>query len=139
MKTKKKNAASINFIVPIDVYPFDVMVSIGETDHNLEKSLDKYFMADKLSDEGIRRIRYTSDTSPGRSCMFSTNQSLIRIRKLPETPEEFGTLAHEIMHVVVFIMDRIGMKLVIDVSDEAYAYMVGFLTRYIYHAINKYY
>ena len=39
---KKKTEVSINFIVFLHVYPFDVMVSIGQTDLELGKCLDKY-------------------------------------------------------------------------------------------------
>ena len=37
MKSKSKN-----FIIPLVVYPFDVMVSLGETDEQLKKALSKY-------------------------------------------------------------------------------------------------
>lgn len=133
--TKKKNP-SINFIVPLVVYPFDVMVSVNQDNDQLGKVLDTM---SSLTEEDIRACGYSSQYSAGKAVMFSTNASIIRLRKLPETSEEYGTLAHEIFHIVTFVMDRIGMKLAIEVSDEAYSYLIGYLTTEIYKGLNKYY
>lgn len=123
----------------MDIYPFDVMVSINQTDNQLGNSLDKNLPTEALSKEEIEGVRYTSDKCDGRAVMFSTNESLLRIRKLPETPAEYGVLAHEIFHISANILDRVGMKLVIEISDEAYSYLIGYLTKEIYTEINKYY
>lgn len=128
----KKN---INFIIRMDVYPFDIMVSIAQTDNQLGSVLDKY----PLTQQDIRSCQYSRPTSPACAALFSTNASIIRMRKLPRTPEDYGSLAHEVFHVVSFIMDRVGMKLKIMVSDEAYAYLIGFVTKSIYQELNKYY
>lgn len=128
----KKN---INFRVPLVVYPFDVMVSIDQDDYQLGPFLDKL----DLSVEEILMCRYSSERSPGRFCMFSNGVSFIRIRRLPKSSEDFGTLAHEIFHVCAAVMDRIGTKLQVMVSDEPYAYLIGYLTEHIYKKMNKYY
>ncbi len=130
-----KKPVVLNFIVDLKVYPFDVMVSIGQDDDQLGAVLDKLH----LSKEDIQNCQYANDAARGRSVMFDTGQSFIRIRKLPETSEEFGTLAHKIFHVVSFVMHRVGMKLEVMVSDEAYAYLIGYLTTEIYKKTNKYY
>ncbi len=138
-KTPPKKAPTINFIIPLVVYPFDVMISVGQSDVQLGHSMDKYGLGEVLKDCDIELVRYTSDQNEGRAVIFPTNQSLLRIRKLPETAHEYATLAHEIFHIVTFILDRIGMKFVLLESDEAYAYLVGYLTEEIYKRINKYY
>lgn len=126
----KKNK-SINFIVPLVLYPFDVMVSMGQTDDELEKIFDKYLIkADDIT------WRWHNETAQGRFCILSSNQGLIKLRKIPQTPEEYGFLQHEIFHYVTHILDRIGMKLILMKSDEAYAYMIGYLTKIIYEKIN---
>jgi hypothetical protein len=71
--------------------------------------------------------------------MFSTNTSILRLRCLPETPEDFGRLAHEVFHIASFVLDRVGMKLKVMASDEAYAYLISYLTEEIYKKINKWY
>lgn len=130
-----KKPVVLNFIVPLVIYPFDVMVSIGQNDDQLGAVLDKL----NLSNEDIKNCQYEKEGCKGRAVVFESGACFIRIRKLPTTPNEFATLAHEIFHVVTFVMDRIGMKLDVMVSDEAYAYLIGYLTEEIYKRTNKYY
>lgn len=136
MGAKKKKQTNINFIIPLVVYPFDVMISIGQDNEQLGKVLDTM---SNLTEEDIRACGYPSEYVKGRAVMFSTNASIIRLRNLPKTPIDFGTLAHEVFHIVTFVMDRVGMKLKLNVSDEAYSYLVGYITEQIYENINKYY
>lgn len=112
-----------NFIIPLEVYPFDVMVSIGQTDAELKKSLERKSVEweDKMCLKGN-----------GLFYMNSQNQSIIRVRFIPVNPVDYGVLQHEIFHAVTFILDRIGMKFMLLKSDEAYAYLVGYLTEQIY-------
>ena len=131
----KKKSVSVNFIIPLVVYPFDVMVSVGQSDDQLGTVLDRF----PLTENDILMCRYASDRARGRYCMFSTGGSFIRIRKLPETAGEFGTLSHEVFHVVATLLEHIGMELKVLVSDEAYAYLIGYLTEQIYKKLNKYY
>lgn len=130
-----KRRSNIHFFIKMDVYPFDILVSINQNDNQLGKILDRF----NMSAEDISLAAYSSKNSTGLAAMFSTNQSIIRLPKLPETTREFGTLAHEIFHVAAFILDRIGMKLEIMKSDEAYAYLIGFITTRFYEETNKYY
>lgn len=118
----------LNFIIPLVVYPFDIMVSFGETNEEIGKRLSKY----GLTPDDIQLASFTSETIEGRSVMFSSNQSLIRLRYLPKKPKHFGYLQHEIFHCVSFILWRIGMPLEIEKSDEAYAYLIGYVTDEIY-------
>jgi len=131
-----KKSPSFSIIIPLAIYPFDVMVSVGQDDEQLGKVLDK---VSNLTEDDIRACAYPSPYTKGRAVMFTTNASIIRLRKLPETSEEYGTLAHEIFHIVTFVMDRVGLQLALGVSDEAYSYLVGYLTTEIYKRFNKYY
>jgi hypothetical protein len=99
------------------------MVSIGQSDEQLKKSLKPY---------GIEWSDSMKCSGMGRSVMLDTNQSLIRLYNYPENNLDMGTLQHEIFHCVTFIMDRIGMKFKLMQSDEAYAYLIGYLTKEIY-------
>ena len=120
---------SLNFVIPLVVYPFDVMVSFGESDDVLFAKLKK-----KGVDITDTNLSVYSDTQRGRTIMFKGNQTLIRMYELRDTPHWYGNLAHEIFHAVEFIMERIGMELTIK-SDEAYAYLIGYLTEEIYKKI----
>jgi hypothetical protein len=125
MKTK-----SLNFIIPLVVYPLDVMISMGETDEQLGKILGKYINEDEV------HWKWSNETATGRFCLFSTNQGLIRLRGIPKSPEEYASLQHEIFHYVMHILGRIGMKWTAK-SDEAYAYLIQYLTKEIYNRIAK--
>ncbi len=127
-KTKVKK---MNFIIPLVVYPFDVMVSFGQTNEEVEVLFEEY----NLTAEDVSIATITSNTVRGRTVMFSTNQTLIRIVEYPVSCLDYGNLQHEIFHAVTFIMDRIGMKLVVEESDEAYAYLVSYITTEIYKKI----
>lgn len=103
------------------------MVSIAETDEQLEKKLNEY-----LIDEGETHWKWGNPTAVGRFCLFTTNQGLIRMRVHPTTNDHYATLSHEIFHYVMHIMSsRIGLTWT-QKSDEAYAYLIGYLTKEIY-------
>jgi hypothetical protein len=118
-----KKVKSLNFIIPLVVYPFDVMFSFGQTDDELKKCLGKYNVE---WDENMKCI------GQGRFVMTAANQSLVRLYNYPESCEEYGSLQHEIFHAVTHVLDRIGMKFVLLKSDEAYSYLVGYLTTEVY-------
>lgn len=112
--------------MPLVVYPFDVMVSINQSNDAIEKSLKS-----KGIDYADVNVRSESSTRKGRTIMFKGNQTLIRMFDFVKTPECQGYLAHEIFHAVEFVMERIGMKLC-QKSDEAYCYLCQYLTTEIY-------
>jgi hypothetical protein len=121
MKKKK-----LNFIIPLIIYPFDVMVSLGQSDKALKADLLKY---DIEWDDNIKCV------GKGRFVLFFTNQSLIRLSIYPKTFEDYGALQHEVFHCVTMVLDRIGMKFIPRKSDEAYSYLIGYLTTEIYKII----
>lgn len=85
-----------------------------------------------FNQEDIELALFETDTVQGRAVMFSTNETLIRLRNKPKNEVQFGELQHGIFHCVTFIMSRIGMTLEIGVSDESYAYLTAYLTTEIY-------
>lgn len=123
----------LNFIIPLVIYPFDVLVSIGETNKQIADCLRKY----SISEEDIKLSQFENDTIQGRYAMFSSNASLIRIRQIPVSPKEYGDLQHEIFHCVTFILNKVGMKFSLTKNDEAYAYLIDYLTTEIYKRINE--
>ncbi len=128
--TKIAIVEKLNFIIPLVVYPFDVMVSFGQTDDELLKNLLKC-----LTEEQIRNKELWSDNEKdGGTVIFASGQTLIRMPKIPKSAKEYGTLQHEIFHATEFVLSRIGMILC-DKSDEAYAYLIGYLTTQIYKRI----
>ncbi len=113
-----------NFIIPLVIYPFDVMVSLCQSDEELTVILKKknWRWDDLLKLKG-----------DGKFVIFpDLNAAVIRMKHFPDYPEGQGTMAHEIFHAVTYILDRVGMELKIGESDEAYSYLVGYLTKEIY-------
>jgi hypothetical protein len=110
------------FIVQNDVYPFDIMVSVDE---------DKDVLAERLIDTGqdedvVNEIINLSKNTLARSGIFESNALLLILKVNGKNRYELmSILAHEAFHLTTLIMDRIGMKFKIGVSDEAYAYLIA--------------
>lgn len=133
MKNKVR-LKKIGVILSMEVYHFDCIISLGQTDEELIKILK----AGKKDVSGeVDQWKFTCDTTVGRCCFFSNNVGMIRLRHFPEYPRDYGTLTHEIFHYVTGLMWKIGMELVIDKSDEAYAYLIGYITEKVFDMIGK--
>lgn len=106
------------------VYPFEIMFSIAEDEGQFRKHLDKFGAE---YDESLALHGHVV----GRATLLSCNRSVIRLVRFPSTPNDHGILAHEIFHIVDFLLGRIGLTLT-DSSGEAYAYLLGYITEQIY-------
>ena len=130
--SKKKTGLSKdgrNFVVQGTVYPFDVLFSIDQTDGKLRKTLDK-ILPDGTNIEALMNL---PDSCKGIAVRLSSGQYVVRLReKGVSTDVLAGNVAHEIFHVVTFLMDYVGVKFHLETSDEAYAYMIGYLTKEFY-------
>lgn len=118
-----------NFIIDLKVYPFDVMVSIGQNDNELLKSLLKIKWNIPVDD-----IKYSCNRTNAMFCLWDNGYGLIRLRNFPKTPEEKGFLAHEVTHYTNHLLDDIGMHWSKE-SDEAFSYLQQFITTEIYKRI----
>lgn len=59
------------------------------------------------------------------------NQRVIRMANYPITVIDYGILQHEIFHAADLALRHMGITLSDD-SDEAYAYLIEYLTTEIY-------
>lgn len=121
--TAANNNKILFFTVPLIIYPFHLFVSIGRDDDELELLLQRKGYTIKLDKEHLYDAAVTN--------MFENGNSMIRLYKYPETPSDYGNLAHEIFHVAENTLEFVGMKLCPQ-SCEAYAYLIGYLTAEIY-------
>lgn len=108
------------------------MVSINQTDKQFGKILNQYGI-DKEEDPLIFSLSQ-KDFKWGRTVKFSNDQTAVRLNYYPSTAKDFGLVQHEIFHCIEFILDSIGMKLTYS-SDEAYAYLIQYLTEKIYELL----
>lgn len=127
-----------NFIVGLEVYPFDIMFSVGQSDKDFKKELKKHLMKKhfkQMSVDGIMLMQ-NQPAANGRTIRLRGGQTTIRIVGDIDSPNMHGTVAHEIFHAVEFLFRRIEIKLC-NKSDEAFAYLIGFITKKFYEGLNE--
>ena len=129
-----KNKKGKNFIVPMVVYPFDIMFSINQTDKDFRKSLKavnhKEHFDQFMSDINLPHME-TSNKGTARTIRLSSGQTCMRLNHWDGSPQMNGVIAHEIFHCIEFLFRRIEITLC-NKSDEAYAYAIGYLTEQFY-------
>ena len=103
------------------------MISFNETDKVLLERLVGY----GNSKEDCADLMNLPCTTLARFSMLPSNQSIIRIKKQENKYVLIGVISHEIFHAATFILARIGMAMEIGSSDEAYAYLVQYLTEQV--------
>lgn len=127
----------LNFVIPLVLFPFDIMVSVSQNDAQFRKSLMGHMPPDCVKDlEDDPKILSLGYSTDGRTINFSTgHQTVIRLKKHPKTAKDHGVVAHEIFHAVSFILWRMGVNLEIEKTDEVFAYAIGYVTEEIYKKI----
>lgn len=138
-KTNKRKVTLKNkpryFVIKNDVYPFDIIVSINQTDKQFVST-----MANKLPPKILDELKTDptivefAPTTLARTMMFTSGQMAMRFTQIPSTSEELGAAAHEIFHCVEFLFRHINLPLT-DSSSEAYAYMIGYITKKFYEKL----
>lgn len=123
MTTKK-----LYFTIQLRIYPFDLIVSMGYSNDEIKYLLEK----EGWLQEDIDEIYFDNEVDVGKALLTKNNRAIIRLKYIPITPPEFGDLSHEIFHITTFILDRVGMKFKIGTSDEAYAYLNGYISGEIF-------
>lgn len=113
------------FIVKGSVYPYDIMVYFGD-----KKKLQKILRGYNLQIDGV-------EMTVGKCMMFPTNQTLIWLKEEPKSTEDLAVLQHEIFHAAFMILEDIGVKYCTE-SDEAFAYLIQFITNEVYHELNMF-
>jgi hypothetical protein len=126
----------MNFIIPLHIYPYDIMFSVGQSNKAFLRSVKAVFQNAYYVDLKEDAIANLPKECRGRTFHHLIGgQTIIRLPSKPITPEQFGTVSHEIFHAVDFIFRRIGLQLT-GQSDEAYAYLIGYITEQFYKNIS---
>jgi hypothetical protein len=126
-KKKVQKAKKAFTVIDIPIYKGWVIVSINQTD---EEFIRSYMKARQITDRTAAEIACSvvtqdHDIEQGKTAHIGGNV-MIRVYSEVKTPEQYNTLVHELFHAVDFVLDFRGLKLV-DGSDEAYTYMIGYL------------
>lgn len=120
-------------IINIDLYRTDLMLFIGNSG-DLRLSLIDNNINKRSADKVIRLLDvrdFWSGSNKGFCYQFKGGQILIVLPELPDAIEKLGTLNHEILHAVFFILKKVGVVYSIE-SEESYTYLYGYLTEKIY-------
>lgn len=113
------------------VYPFDVLVSINQTDDEF------YSEVAHLANDDLEKVFLNLPESVlGRSYMTENNISIIRFINIDANEIPHGIIAHEAFHITTFILNKIGVKFSFK-TDEFYAYLLNYLVDKIYLIIKK--
>ena len=113
-------------IIPVDIYCRDILFYFGDAD-SFQEELYKYH--DKKTAERIFENMDISEYNMGKTYInFANNAFVFYMPHIPRDAFEYSFLTHEIFHVTVLLMKSIGASLT-DESEEAYAYLNGFLSK----------
>jgi hypothetical protein len=123
------------FIVPIPLYPCELMVAINHTDAVIISAIKKWKkLSNARKHELITFIQSDADRQNSFADTIRVSHSgyiLIRVFAPIEKPAHHAYLAHEIFHAVEQIAEHIGMKHS-EKSSEAFAYLIDYITEKIY-------
>ena len=120
----------IEKVIPIEIYNIDVLFVVGTKDE-LKISLEKHLEKEDADDAYNVMVGDIEDFTLGRSAYLNSGQTALW---LPNA-EDKGTLAHEIFHIACYIMEKVGICLCHE-SDEAYAYLIGYITNKVNEVLN---
>lgn len=119
MPKSKSNPAKRLGLKEVEVnfgtFDFTVTCVIGS-----DKGLQEYVRW-KLEDQGIT----LNDPARGRYFLRQGYAPVMWIPRAPRSPREYGTLAHEMLHIVRVIMDWVGMPPLNHDTEEAYCHALG--------------
>lgn len=120
----------MNFIIDLHPYGFDLMVSIEESEDSFVENLRKSGIEDEEDDY----YRWEREGHKGRTFQFYNGQLAIRLKHSPL--DKPGYLAHEVLHVVHYLFDRIGIPMK-NSSIEAWTYLVQYITDEVYNKVRE--
>ena len=110
------------FVIDIPLYNRDLLVVFGDRGYLVNQISEAYNIPLQSAYSITEDI---DDYSTGRYYFnIEKGKRFLWMAKVPEKPQEYATLSHEIFHAAFGIMDEIGVSPSED-SEEAYAYLIG--------------
>lgn len=113
-----KNKPSIQFVLSLDLFPYECLVSINKTPKQVQKQLTEF--GKPLSKEMYDYIK----SKPANSAVYIFNPesatSVIFINA-PSIERSISLFDHEKMHFLHHVFTKIGLTLT-DSTEEVYAY-----------------
>jgi hypothetical protein len=120
-----------NVVIKWDLYPYDVMLSVGETTDDVVRRLKR--LRYKIDKDETDDLNMSND---GRTVMLKGGQTVIRLKDFQNNGVYIALLAHEALHAVFFLMNKVGITYGED-SDEAYTYALQWLMSTLLHVLKE--
>jgi hypothetical protein len=123
---------SLAFTLPLGIYPYDIRFSFNEKSNDIERHFKKIGCKKSPS------IKYDDKSCVAFYIRVNSRNVLIRMRRIPDSADEFSWLQHEITHAVMFILDKYTGMPHTPESTEAYAYLTDYITKEVYRNLPKF-
>ena len=137
LKLKKRSEKlQLGFSIPLHIYPCDILFSFRQDDAELSRMLKDKGAPQSAIDEELHK--WTPNCG-ARFVFYNNGVGLVRMNCIPTTPLQISHLAHEIFHIVVHVMNWVGVRLELEKSEEAYAYLTSYLTEEVYKLLLPHY
>lgn len=114
-----------DFFLCVDVYSFTIRVLLSTDVDRIVKLVNKHFGYPDDKEAGYR-IKDFSDIT-GKFMWKDGCRPIVWLPSAPSTPEEYGTLVHELEHATSYIGRWTGLEHSRS-SEEAFCYLIGYLT-----------
>jgi hypothetical protein len=116
-----------SFQIDMRIYPGHVLVCVNESPEEIRRILKKAKVDLKTINDVIEYPREV----PASAVMFDSGNMGMFFRDVSQGIDFADYVAHEIFHIVSMKFRHIGMELNSG-SEEAYAYMIGYMTKKFY-------
>jgi hypothetical protein len=120
----------MNFLIDCLIYPSDIVVFVDSSNKEIKKTMRKHGYDDKDISQVLSKLKKCVNA---RCEMMKDGLVFIFLKS--NVKDFYSKVCHESFHATTFILDRVGVKLKLGISDEAYAYLMGFITAEIFKNI----
>ena len=100
-------AAKASKAAPVPEWVASKEVSIGESDNQLERNIQRYTGKKKIKE--LELAMYGEKLCEGKAVMFSSGLAVLRLRKMEWSVRDCEVLQHELFHITHFIMRRVSI------------------------------
>lgn len=119
------------FIIKWNLYPFDIIVSIGWTVKKSTKELKDFWVEEEIIENLLE------NWPQWRTIMdLESWVTFLRLKHIPKCPKSISYLTHEVTHATQFLMERIWTPLSPD-TYESYAYHTQYIVYEILKSLKK--
>ena len=126
----------MNFIIDLQIFNHEVMVSIDETKSQFSRSVTKRYgeeVYESLAEFDDATAHPKEEYVGGRTYHHPKHGcTIIRLKNRPITAKTIGTVAHEAYHATEYVLDRVGVE---RTHSETWAYTLEYITRQIFERL----